>query len=61
MMAHAEGIETELQLRLLRESGCGQGQGFLFSRAIPAEEILNFDFVSRQARVIPTPTLKQTA
>jgi EAL domain-containing protein (putative c-di-GMP-specific phosphodiesterase class I) len=56
MMAHAEGIETELQLRLLRESGCGQGQGFLFSRAIPADQILDFDFVSRQARIVPTVT-----
>jgi diguanylate cyclase (GGDEF)-like protein len=56
MMAHAEGIETELQLRLLRESGCGQGQGFLFSRAIPAAEVLEFDFLARQARVIPAVT-----
>ncbi|HUZ29275.1 MAG TPA: bifunctional diguanylate cyclase/phosphodiesterase [Solirubrobacteraceae bacterium] len=55
MLAHAEGIETELQLRLLRESGCGQGQGFLFSRAIPAAEVLDYDFISRQARLMPTP------
>jgi EAL domain-containing protein (putative c-di-GMP-specific phosphodiesterase class I) len=53
MLAHAEGIETELQLQLLRDVGCGQGQGFLFSRAIPAAEILEFDFVSRQAELVP--------
>lgn len=35
----AEGIETQMQLDLLRSMGCQQGQGFLFSRAIPATEI----------------------
>jgi len=35
----AEGIETEEQLKILRTLGCQQGQGFLFSRAIPAGEI----------------------
>jgi diguanylate cyclase (GGDEF)-like protein/PAS domain S-box-containing protein len=35
----AEGIETEEQLRILRTLGCQQGQGYLFSRAIPAGEI----------------------
>jgi len=32
----AEGIETEEHLRLLRELGCEQGQGYLFSRPQPA-------------------------
>lgn len=35
----AEGIETPEQLEILRALGCQQGQGFLFSRAIPASEI----------------------
>ena len=35
----AEGIETATQLQLLQSMGCQQGQGFLFSRAIPANEI----------------------
>lgn len=35
----AEGIETKEQLRELRELGCSQGQGFLFSPPRPAEEI----------------------
>jgi diguanylate cyclase (GGDEF)-like protein/PAS domain S-box-containing protein len=35
----AEGIETADQLRFLQESGCRLGQGFLFSRPRPAEEV----------------------
>ena len=34
----AEGVETEAQLRLLREMGCALAQGFVFSRPLPAEE-----------------------
>lgn len=34
----AEGIETKEQLNFLRETGCDFGQGFLFSKAIPAED-----------------------
>ncbi len=37
--AIAEGIETPGQLNELRSIGCGFGQGFLFSHAIPANEI----------------------
>jgi EAL domain-containing protein (putative c-di-GMP-specific phosphodiesterase class I)/putative methionine-R-sulfoxide reductase with GAF domain len=32
----AEGIETEEQLQMLREMGCRYGQGYLFSRPLPA-------------------------
>jgi len=32
----AEGIETEQQLRILRDMGCVYGQGFLFGRPQPA-------------------------
>lgn len=35
----AEGIETESQLAALVERGCTVGQGFLFSRAVPPQEI----------------------
>jgi diguanylate cyclase (GGDEF)-like protein/PAS domain S-box-containing protein len=35
----AEGIETPEQLSLIRELGCELGQGYLFSRPVPAREI----------------------
>ncbi|MDW7645994.1 MAG: EAL domain-containing protein [Desulfuromonadales bacterium] len=35
-----EGIETEEQLQFLKEKGCNMGQGYLFSRPLPAEEIV---------------------
>ena len=35
----AEGIETPEQLRVLRQLGCGMGQGFLFGRPASAEVI----------------------
>ena len=34
----AEGIEDHDQLGILRDIGCDEGQGFLFSRAIPATD-----------------------
>lgn len=43
----AEGIETQEQRALLIDAGCDFGQGFLFSRAIPAaefERVLRHDF-----------------
>jgi diguanylate cyclase (GGDEF)-like protein/PAS domain S-box-containing protein len=36
----AEGIETEEQRKLLLDSGCDYGQGYLFSRPIPADDFL---------------------
>ncbi|MDP4090914.1 MAG: EAL domain-containing protein [Bacillota bacterium] len=35
----AEGIETELQVSLLREKQCDRLQGYLFSRPLPVSEI----------------------
>jgi diguanylate cyclase (GGDEF)-like protein len=35
----AEGIEENSQLRHLKHQGCDWGQGFLFSRPLPAEDI----------------------
>lgn len=37
----AEGIETEEQARFLTQRGCTLGQGFLYSRGLPHNEILS--------------------
>lgn len=38
----AEGVENEEQLRFLGELGCSRVQGFLISRPIPGDQILDF-------------------
>ena len=38
----AEGIETPTQLDILKNFGCGEGQGYLFGRPMLAEELGNF-------------------
>jgi len=37
MKVVAEGIETKQQLKFLKELGCDYGQGYLFSKPLPAE------------------------
>ena len=39
LSAVAEGIESPLQLQILRDAGCTYGQGFLFARPLPAADI----------------------
>jgi diguanylate cyclase (GGDEF)-like protein/PAS domain S-box-containing protein len=39
MVAVAEGVESKAQLRILRGTGCDLGQGFLFCRPTPEEEL----------------------
>jgi EAL domain-containing protein (putative c-di-GMP-specific phosphodiesterase class I) len=39
LRAVAEGIETDDAYRLLADSGCDQGQGFLMGRPMPAAEL----------------------
>ena len=34
----AEGVESQQQQKLLADQGCTIAQGYLFSRAVPAEE-----------------------
>jgi diguanylate cyclase (GGDEF)-like protein/PAS domain S-box-containing protein len=38
----AEGIETKVQADFLRENNCDLGQGYLYSRPLPAEEFETF-------------------
>jgi len=38
----AEGVERQEQLELLRLNGCDGAQGYLFSRAIPAAEMVSW-------------------
>ena len=49
----AEGIETTAQFENLKALGCPLGQGFLFSKAIPASEAVDWltPVVTRQKRV----------
>ena len=39
IMTIAEGVETQVQLEKLRENGCTEVQGYLFSRPRPASEV----------------------
>lgn len=45
----AEGVETRAQLRLVREAGCKEAQGYLFSRPIPATRVPGI--IARRKRV----------
>lgn len=43
LLVVAEGIETEAHLAALQRLGCECGQGYLFSRPIPPQEITRFE------------------
>jgi EAL domain-containing protein (putative c-di-GMP-specific phosphodiesterase class I) len=45
----AEGVETKNQLEWLRQTGCIEMQGYLFSRPVPASEIAGL-LISRRKR-----------
>jgi EAL domain-containing protein (putative c-di-GMP-specific phosphodiesterase class I) len=49
----AEGIETQEQYRLLRQMGCRFGQGYLFAKPLPAEEVGRL--LRLPGRVLPDP------
>jgi diguanylate cyclase (GGDEF)-like protein/PAS domain S-box-containing protein len=44
MTTLAEGIERPEELAFLRQRGCELGQGFLFSKPVPPEEIIAYAF-----------------
>jgi EAL domain-containing protein (putative c-di-GMP-specific phosphodiesterase class I) len=44
----AEGVETDAQFDLLRQEGCTQAQGYLFSRPRPAADVENMLTQPRQ-------------
>jgi EAL domain-containing protein (putative c-di-GMP-specific phosphodiesterase class I) len=47
----AEGVETQEQANLLRLFKCDEMQGFLFSPAVPAEQV---EILLREGRQLPT-------
>jgi EAL domain-containing protein (putative c-di-GMP-specific phosphodiesterase class I) len=49
----AEGIETRKQYSLLRKLGCRYGQGFLFSRPLPAAQMT--ELLRLPGRILPEP------
>ena len=53
----AEGIETELQWKLLAQMGCDYAQGYLISRPLPAEQ---FDRFARTTSLELTEQATQT-
>jgi len=53
MTTTAEGVETAEQQRILRELGCSQMQGYLFSPPKPAEVVRNMLITHRAAPVQP--------
>jgi diguanylate cyclase (GGDEF)-like protein len=48
----AEGIETIDQLNLIREAGCTEAQGYLFSVPRPLREVLDYFMESSGAKVV---------
>jgi diguanylate cyclase (GGDEF)-like protein len=61
----AEGVETEAVLTGLRTAGCDVAQGYLFARAMPPEQLLEWlasdDRQRRTARVTPGQARRDVA
>ena len=61
----AEGIETEQEMQAMQQAGCTHLQGFLFSRALPAEHVealaATFGRLSARRAPILTPHLSDGA
>lgn len=52
----AEGVEEPAQLQFLRTVGCDIGQGYLYSRPLPSEEVERFVTEFRQVLPLVQPT-----
>jgi EAL domain-containing protein (putative c-di-GMP-specific phosphodiesterase class I) len=50
MAGVAEGVEESSQLAILQSLGCQYGQGYLFSRPVPADRLLEAIEVRAEAR-----------
>ena len=42
MISTAEGVETQQQMDMLQAIGCTEMQGYLFSKARPAKEVMGY-------------------
>jgi EAL domain-containing protein (putative c-di-GMP-specific phosphodiesterase class I) len=56
----AEGIETIEQLKLIRETGCTEGQGYLFSVPRTLRDVQDYFAASSTFRVAEKPSLIAT-
>jgi diguanylate cyclase (GGDEF)-like protein len=58
MTTTAEGVEREDQVRHLRQEGCGQMQGYLFSKAVPQDQLtdLRKPILSHAQRLVKLET-----
>ncbi len=53
----AEGVETDAQLRMLLEAGCGKVQGYLISKPVPLADIAGLEALGQQCRILPVGTI----
>ena len=59
MNTTAEGVETWRELEWLRRHGCGEAQGFLFSRPIPAAALRKL--IREDRMLLPPPDVPRSA
>jgi diguanylate cyclase (GGDEF)-like protein len=55
MATTAEGVERDAQITALRAEGCGEAQGYLFSRAVPPEELSDLRQPRPLGQALPAP------
>jgi diguanylate cyclase (GGDEF)-like protein len=63
MVTTAEGVETVDQMRCLNLEGCVEVQGYLFSKAVPASQIVGLleKLTTQRSKVGEFPVVTQTA